>query len=203
MLDGPAHPRYERCAQRESPMVDQFDMSSGDDDGPILRAVNRNYGHLQQILHEVRDLERKVTKMTIDIKHLSDSEQRLVGVVEQVLVLVGNQQAALKTLSDQLAAAIAANDPVGNAALQSQIDGMAKTLDEEVVKVGNSLAAASALAGPSASVQTSAQTPETGPVSTSTPSPTSAGSIGVAPTGSTASSPVDAGPLPPVPGAAA
>lgn len=97
-------------------------------------------GRLLEIIHEeVMDLHRKVNKMSLDISKLTASEQALIGVVEKVLVVVGNQQTALKTLSDQLVAAIAANDPVSNLALQTSIDTMAATLDTETQKVGAAL----------------------------------------------------------------
>lgn len=160
----------------------------------------QSVGLLLEIIHEeVMDLHRKVTQMQVDISKLTAAEQALIGVVEQVLVVVGNQQSALKTLSDQLAAAIAANDPVGNVALQSAIDGMATTLAAETQKVGAALTAATPAAptgttgpsGPSGVTGTAGPTGVTGPAagpvvtppSTTTPTDGSTGSSGQPATG--------------------
>jgi hypothetical protein len=77
-------------------------------------------------------------------------------------------QAALKTLSDQLAAAIAANDPVGNAALQSQIDAMQAALDAEIAKVAALLASV----GPTGGTGPTGDTGTTGPVDPGASGPT-------------------------------
>lgn len=157
----------------------------------------QSVGSLLEIIHEeLLDLHRKVNQMSIDISKLTASEQKLIAVVDQVLVIVGNQQSALKTLSDQLAAAIEASDPVNMAALQQAVDTMSATLDAETTKVGVSLAAAAgqpvptpqpapapAPTGPAASpVDTQ---PSTDPAAT--PSTGSTGVSGPQPTGTTGS----------------
>lgn len=163
-------------------------------------------GRLLEIIHEeVMDLHRKVNKMSLDISKLTASEQALIGVVEKVLVVVGNQQTALKTLSDQLAAAIAANDPVNNLALQTSIDTMAATLDTETQKVGaallNTALSIPVPGSPGIPVPGPAPTPQPAPAQVPTdsavspvatpPSPTpttgSSGSSGPQETGSSAS----------------
>lgn len=163
----------------------------------------QSVGLLLEIIHEeVMDLHRKVTQMQVDISKLTAAEQALIGVVEQVLVVVGNQQSALKTLSDQLAAAIAANDPVGNVALQSAIDGMASTLAAETQKVGAALTAATPAAptgttGPSGpSGVTGTAGPVVTPPSTTTPTDGSTGSSGQPATGSTGSAAAPTGDAP-------
>lgn len=169
--------------------MDIYDMSSREGEENLRNTV------LADVMRLLKQLERKVDKIMIDIKHLTDSEQKLVAVVEQVLVLVGSQQAALKTLSAQLAAAIAAGDPVSNVALQASLDAMAKNLDDETTKVGNSLAAASPAAPTGSTGASSGTTPDptpaaAGPVGiTPTPPTGSSGATGAAPTGNTGSSP--------------
>lgn len=146
----------------------------------------QSVGQMLEIIHEeVMDLHRKVRVMQIEIAKLTAAEAALIGVVEQVLVVVGNQQSALKTLSDQLAAAIAANDPVGNQALQSAIDGMAVTLQTETAKVGAALAAATPTPSPTSA--SAPVDPVATPPSTDTPTTGSSGSSGPQETGSSGS----------------
>lgn len=169
----------------------------------------QSVGSLLEIIHEeLLDLHRKVNQMSIDISKLTASEQKLIAVVDQVLVIVGNQQSALKTLSDQLAAAIAASDPINMAALQQAIDTMSATLDAETTKVGVSLAAAAAgvsgASGPSGVTGPSSASPTggTGPAGpgdtqpSTTPTTGSTGSSGPQPTGTTGSDAPLTGPTP-------
>lgn len=153
----------------------------------------QSVGALLEILHEeVLSLHRKVHQMQVDISKLTSAEQALIGVVEQVLVVVGNQQTALATLSAQLAAAIAANDPVGNVALQSAIDTMAKTLADETTKVGTALAAATPIQSSTSPAPATAPAPaavEATPPSTATPTLGSTGVSGPQETGPVASDP--------------
>lgn len=155
---------------------------------------------LSQVLRLLKHIERKVDKMQVDISHLTATEQKLVGVVDQVLTLVGTQRDALRTLSDQLAAAIAANDQVGNVALQSSIDAMDKNLADETAKIGAALTAATptvvpvptpapAATEPTVPGTTAGTVETTGPVAPAAPGPTgTTGSSGAAETGATGSS---------------
>jgi hypothetical protein len=87
------------------------------------------------VLAYLRYVARKVHTMAIDVSKLVASEVRLVGDVDTLLTLAANTQAQLEIISQQLADAIAANDPVAQKAVQDAIDGVVASLDTEAAKV--------------------------------------------------------------------
>lgn len=109
----------------------EFDMSSE----PYDPYAN----HVERVEQSLKSLHRKVDKMALDISHLTASEKKLVGVVSDLLAAVGGLQSALKTVSENLAAAVAAGDAVSNVALQQQIDSVSSALDSEIMLIGSKL----------------------------------------------------------------
>lgn len=73
--------------------------------------------------------------MALDVSKLVASEARLVGDVDALLTLNDTTSASLTTISQQLAAAIAANDPAALAAAQAAVDAAVVALDAESAKV--------------------------------------------------------------------
>lgn len=162
-------------------MPHEFDMSSE----PYDPYAN----HVERVEQSLKSLHRKVDKMALDISHLTASEKKLVGVVSDLLAAVGGLQSALKTVSENLAAAVAAGDAVSNVALQQQIDSVSSALDSEIALIGSKLTelATKPADVPVAAAPTSPATepePSTaGPTGSQAPGPT--GSSGEPATGST------------------
>lgn len=167
-------------------MPHEFDMSSEQDD-PYAN-------HVERVERSLKSLHRKVDKMALDISHLTASEQKLVGVVSDLLVAVGGLQSALKTVSENLAAAVAAGDAVSNVALQQQIDSVSSALDGEIALIGSKLTelAQKEVAPPVASTPQESPTGATGPAAPTSPAtepePSTAGPTGSQAPGPTGSS---------------
>jgi N-acetylglucosamine kinase-like BadF-type ATPase len=87
------------------------------------------------VLAYLRFIARKVNQMAIDTSKLVASAARLEADVDTLLTASDNAQVQLKTISQQLADAIAANDPAALKAVQDAIDGVAAGLDAEAAKV--------------------------------------------------------------------
>jgi hypothetical protein len=71
----------------------------------------------------------------IDLSALTANEVKLVADVDLLLTANAKAQADLKTATDALAAALAANDPAAAAAAQAQVDAVAQALADEAAKV--------------------------------------------------------------------
>jgi flavoprotein len=94
-----------------------------------------NETHFERIMESLHRLHERTTAMSIDVSKLAASEARLVGDVDTLLTLASTTSASLATVSQQLAAAIAANDPAALAAAQTAIDVVVVALDTESAKV--------------------------------------------------------------------
>ncbi len=125
-----------------------------------------SFGRIFQVVSEnnslLRDLQRKLSILIAQENSLMIDTSKLVAEVanettveQSVLTLVSNMAANEAALSSQLAAAIAANDPVALAAVQTAIDSSVATLQ------ANDAALASAVTAntPAAPVTPSAATP--------------------------------------------
>jgi hypothetical protein len=94
-----------------------------------------NESHFRRTMNLLVHINRRITAMAIDVSKLVASEARLVADVDTLLTLASTTSASLVAVSEQLAAAIAANDPVALAAAQAAIDGVVTALDTESAKV--------------------------------------------------------------------
>ena len=91
--------------------------------------------HFHAIMDFLRQINRRITAMALDVSKLAASEARLVGDVDTLLNLASTTSASLTAVSAQLAAAIAANDPAALAAAQAAVDAVVVALDTESAKV--------------------------------------------------------------------
>ena len=80
-------------------------------------------------------LHRKLDIMAIDLSVLTANETKLIADVDTLLAANTKASADLVTANAALAAAVAANDPVAAAAVQAQIDAIAKALADESNKI--------------------------------------------------------------------
>lgn len=71
----------------------------------------------------------------IDISKIRAAAERTNAGIESLLAVFHEQAAQAKTLSDQLAAANAATDPVAQAAVQVELDKLAEGLTHEADRI--------------------------------------------------------------------
>lgn len=83
----------------------------------------------------LENFTRTLGKIMVDISKIKAAEERAVAGIERLLVVSAEHSAQLKALAEQLAVAIAANDPVAQAAVQADLDKAADDLDVEVAKI--------------------------------------------------------------------
>lgn len=85
--------------------------------------------------HDLSQLKTNQEKIMTDTSKLQASAAVLEAKVDGLLVVLGTTSATLKTVSEQLAAANAANDPAAQKAAQEAIDAVVAGLDAESAKV--------------------------------------------------------------------
>lgn len=81
------------------------------------------------------DLFYQLELMMIDIAKIRAAAERANAGIESVLGVVHEQAKQIKSVSDQLAAANAASDPVAQAAVQVELDKLADGLSAEADKI--------------------------------------------------------------------
>lgn len=110
------------------------------------------------------DLFHYLEFMMIDISKIRAAAERANAGIESVLGVVHEQVRQLKAVSDQLAAANAASDPVAQAAVQADLDKLAEGLSAEADKIAADVVAPAKPAEP-------VVTPVTAAVDTTAPAP--------------------------------
>ena len=80
----------------------------------------------------------------IDVSKIQAAADRANAGIESVLAVLAALTAQVKDLSDKLAAAIAANDPAAQLAVQNQLDTLAAGLNAEADKIAAATAAPAA-----------------------------------------------------------
>lgn len=88
-----------------------------------------------KVLAAISHLHRNLETIMIDVAKTKSAEARAVAGIELLLKLATDNAAQMKSLSEQLAAANAANDPVAQAAVQADLDKAADELSAEVDKI--------------------------------------------------------------------
>ena len=111
---------------------------------PDSEVLNR-LDYIQRTLDLVLKVERRLeNEMALDFTKMVAAAAAQSTVTNSVLQALGDLGAKVADLSVQLAAAIAANDPVAQQAVQDQLDALAKGIDDNDAK----LAAAITTPGP-------------------------------------------------------
>ena len=95
----------------------------------------------ERILTILQQLNRKFDKMAIDFTRLIADVETTKTVDAAILALVQSLVGQIKDLSAQLAAAIAANDPAAQQAVQDQLDALASTLEVQNQTVSDAVVA--------------------------------------------------------------
>lgn len=85
--------------------------------------------------------QRTETEMALDFTKMTAAAAKQVGVTNSVLQILGDLQAHVADLATQLAAAIAANDPAAQQAVQDQLDALATGFDNNDDKLAAAIAA--------------------------------------------------------------
>jgi hypothetical protein len=117
--------------------------------------------YIQQTLDLILKVQRRTeNEMTLDFTNMVAAAAAQSTVTNSVLQTLSDLAAKVADLSTQLAAAIAANDPVAQAAVQTQLDALAKGISDNDDK----LAAAITTPGPApAPTPVPTPIPATGP----------------------------------------
>lgn len=96
---------------------------------------------LRATVSKLNLLNSKMEALMIDVTKITAAATRANAGIESVLAVLAEQSRQLKDLSAQLAAAIAANDPAAQKAVQDQLDALAAGLDTESDKIAAATAA--------------------------------------------------------------
>jgi hypothetical protein len=80
-------------------------------------------------------INRKFDQMTISIDRIARDVTNLKTIDASILALVAAFVVQIKDLRDQLAAALAANDPVAQQAVQDKLDALATDLEGEAASL--------------------------------------------------------------------
>src|SRR5450759_1654040 len=97
---------------------------------------------LREMMALVLKTERRMEHtMALDFTKMNDAVTKQTTVDNSVLQFSIDMSAKITDLSAQLAAAIAANDPVAQAAVQTQLDGMAQGILDNNAKVATAIQA--------------------------------------------------------------
>lgn len=93
---------------------------------PELGSVERSIASIDRLLNH---LMQRIDQMAIDVAKITASVARIKTVDDSLLALVTQLGSGIKDLSAQLKAAIDANDPAAQAAVQASLDALASDLD--------------------------------------------------------------------------
>lgn len=116
------------------------------------------------VMRVLRNLERRIHQMTLDLTALTTTEKALVAAVESLILLQKQTQQEVVSISANLAAAIAANNPTVTAALQAQVDALKTDMQGEVDHIVATLqGAAPGPTGGTGTTGPAGTTGETGP----------------------------------------
>lgn len=104
----------------------------------ISRALQDDYTKLSNQLVQITANQEKIM---IDVAKIKAAADRANAGIESVLAVLASLTAQVKTLSEQLAAAIAAEDPAAQQAVQADLDKLAEGLNAEADKIAAATAA--------------------------------------------------------------
>lgn len=121
---------------------------------PDPEVLNR-LDSIEQKLDRVLNIERRMeNEMQLDFTKMVAAAAAQQSVANSALQAIGDLNAKIVDISGQLAAALAANDPVAAQAAQTQLDALAKGISDNDDKIAAAIA-----------------TPGTSPAPTPTPTP--------------------------------
>jgi ABC-type transporter Mla subunit MlaD len=95
--------------------------------------------HQREIITLITQLNRKFDHMALDLTRLIKDISDLKTTDASILALITAFVAQIKDLSAQLAAAIAANDPAAQAAVQAQLDALAADVEGETAALSKAV----------------------------------------------------------------
>jgi len=109
-----------------------------------IAEIKQALGQLQSMLLV---LMKGNDTMALDLTKLTATVAKQTTVEQSALTLITGLSANLAAIAKQLAAAIAANDPVAQAAAQAQLDALQATLDNNDEELAAAIAANTPAAG--------------------------------------------------------
>lgn len=112
---------------------------------PSSRTMGRIEDKLDEILDSVGKIQVKEEQEMIDLDLLTAEVSNNSSVINSGVTALQTIAAEIQSLKDQLAAAIAANDPAAQAELQAKLDSFATELHTKAESLAAAIAAVPAV----------------------------------------------------------